>query len=162
MSDDAAVRLGERLAAIYRAEVEPRMRDLPLYNPALTVQAVGFRANAGLMLGILVTPWFMNIVRAQLSAEFPLPPARRGDLLKVRLPAGDFEFVVGEIEGFGRLDAASLYSPMFEFTDPEATRIGAEAAMAAILDDGTLAPPPATLDRRAMLFGWRKGAEVGG
>lgn len=160
MSNDAAILLGERLSTIYRTIVEPRMRDLPIYNPLLDVQSVGFHNHEGLALGILVTPWFMNIVRAELTPETALPPARRGDILKVRLPAGDFDFVVGEVAGFGRLDAASLYSPVFEFTDPQATRIAAEAALVAVLDKGTLAPPPATLDRRAMLFGRRADGEA--
>lgn len=62
---------GEAVAAIYRAAV-PAMRDLPVFNPALDVAAIGFRALDDHAFGVIVTPWFMNLVR------LPLDPATAG------------------------------------------------------------------------------------
>lgn len=159
-SDGRAI--GERLAAIYRATAL-RMRDLPVYHAGLGVQAIGFRPFAGHVIGALATPWFLNIVLA--SADTPLPSARPGDVRKVVLPAGEVDFVVGALDGFGRLDSASLYSPMFDFTDDAAVAIAAAAAVDALLDPATAtATDPAAdpvaapavarrLDRRAFLTG---------
>ena len=38
------------------------MAGVPMLNPALRVQAVGFRHWQSHWLGVLVTPWFMNLM----------------------------------------------------------------------------------------------------
>jgi [NiFe] hydrogenase assembly HybE family chaperone len=50
------------LVARYQAIYEERMRDLPIVNPKLAVEAVGFDQWEEKDLGILITPWFMNLV----------------------------------------------------------------------------------------------------
>jgi hypothetical protein len=67
MSRDAeASAAGDTLAAIYRGAARA-MRDLPVYNPALAVAAIGFRALDDHAFGVIVTPWFMNLVRVPLD-----------------------------------------------------------------------------------------------
>lgn len=90
-----------------------RMRDVPMVNHALHVQAVGFRPWEGGYLGVLVAPWFMNLVF--------LPPA--GYLLRaptekevIAFPSGDYEFLHNRREMTGPYLACSLFSPMGEFT----------------------------------------------
>lgn len=61
-SDANAEAWGELLAGSYREIGERAMRDLPIYNDALGVEAVGFRWFNGTTIGIMVTPWFMNVV----------------------------------------------------------------------------------------------------
>ena len=39
-----------------------RMADVPLLNPALTVETVGFRLWQDSWLGVLITPWSMNLL----------------------------------------------------------------------------------------------------
>ena len=39
-----------------------RMADVPILNEALRVEAVGFVARGDEVLGVLVTPWFMNLM----------------------------------------------------------------------------------------------------
>lgn len=167
--DEAAVARGVALAALYRDIGGRTMRDLPIYNAALEVQDVGFRAVDGLALGILVTPWFMNVVLTTFEGGASLAPARVGTLRAVPMPAGTIDVIVGTLDGFGRLDTASLYSPMSAFDDPAATRLAAEAAIAALLDPSLAAAatpspdamgepalttaPPATPDRRRFLLG---------
>ncbi|CCG39671.1 [NiFe]-hydrogenase assembly chaperone HybE [Magnetospirillum molischianum] len=156
---DAARQVGDRLEAIYR-EIDIRsMRDLPIHNPRLEVQAVGFRPHRGWAIGALVTPWFMNICLAEIAGGSSLPPALPGDSHALALPLGTLDFVVGSVEGFGRLDSVSLFSPMVSFDDPEVTRITATAALAALFES---VPSPAALavprNRREMLFG--RGAVV--
>ena len=37
------------------------MKGMPIYNPTLAVEAVGFREHEGRQVGVMVTPWFMNL-----------------------------------------------------------------------------------------------------
>ncbi len=50
------------LVADFTDVFHSRMRDLPMVNQALHVQAVGFQPFGGGFLGILIAPWFMNLV----------------------------------------------------------------------------------------------------
>lgn len=89
------------------------MRDVPMVNHALHVQAVDFRLGEGGFLGILVAPWFMNPVF--------LPPdsrAARAPTVKevIGFPSGDYEFLHNTRELTGPYLACSLFSPRGDFT----------------------------------------------
>lgn len=156
--------VGARLAAIYEAIAERSMRDLPVYDPRLGVEAVGFTAIGDRVVGVLTTPWFMNLVVCDRPGGVPSTPAVKGASVTHALPGGEFSFVVGEIDGFGRLDSASLFSPMFDFADAATVRATAEAAIAEVTTAPAPepTPPPAggAIDRRALLFGRRGGGEA--
>lgn len=118
----------DRLVATFIRIGAERMRDLPLYNPGLEVEAIGFRRYQDWLAGILVTPWFMNFVL------LPREPARLashtvGARHAVSLPRGEQSLIIGEIEEFGRYAAASLHSPMGQFPDQGAARMAAWAAV---------------------------------
>lgn len=160
----AAITVGDRLARIYADIADRSMRDLPVFNPKLRVEAVDFHDDGARVIGIVVTPWFMNVV-ITASPLGPVPvtlPA--GATAPHDLPSGAYDFVVGEIPGFGRLDSLSLFSPMFEFDDPDVARATAHAAMVELRrapEPEKAAPPAATaLDRRALLFGRRPRDEA--
>jgi [NiFe] hydrogenase assembly HybE family chaperone len=150
-----AAPIGEAIEARYRHIAATAMAGLPICNAALAVAAEGFRVHAGRAVGIVVTPWFMNFVAADL-ADAPLPPGlRAGSLIKLALPAGDVELIVGELPGFGRLDSCSLFSPMGEFADMASAVLTARKAMRALFAARTSRPAaaPRALDRRAFLRG---------
>ena len=68
-----------------------RMRDVPVLNPALTVEAVGFRPWSEHWLGILITPWFMNLMLLpRVQAHWQ--PIAEGESRHYVFPAGVFEF----------------------------------------------------------------------
>jgi len=120
---------GELLAASYREIGERAMRDLPIYNDALGVEAVGFRPFNGTIIGIMVTPWFMNVVMPASAVA----QAASGATVRIRFPAGDIEFTLGEVGHMGRIASCSLFSPMFQFSDMDAARATAEAALAELM-----------------------------
>jgi [NiFe] hydrogenase assembly HybE family chaperone len=136
--------------------LDTRMRDLPLVNPALQVEAVGFRRWNGLWLGALVTPWFINLM---LLPDAPaLWPARRiGEKVMFVFPAGCFEFIAGKEPSLGEYFACSLFSPVFEFADHETARLAAEISLAGLFDEENfevpdlrlVASPPQTLSQAA-------------
>jgi [NiFe] hydrogenase assembly HybE family chaperone len=158
-----ASEIAERLAAIYRDIHRRSMRDAPICNDALEVEAIGFRTFGDLALGVMVTPWFANLVAAPQGESAPPLDAA---LLRLRFPAGEAEFTVSVLDGFGPLASCSLFSPMEAFTDQAAARAAAEAALAALFDPHLHDAPPAEhaaepLDRRAF-FGRRRRDESEG
>ena len=68
----------ERLEAVFRDIAATRMVGVPLLHPGLQVQAVGFapEPEGSSALGVLVTPWFMNLLRLPLAGAGE-PPAHR-------------------------------------------------------------------------------------
>lgn len=146
---------GALLAESYREIGERAMRDLPIYNEALGVEAIGFRRFNGTIVGIMVTPWFMNVV-------MPASDARQSSsaTMRVRFPAGDIEFTLSEVGQMGRIASCSLFSPMAEFPDMASARATAEAALAELMlpadsEEATRRREPATtpIDRRSFLRG---------
>ena len=124
-----------------RAAAE-RLRGLPIFNPALQVEAVGFRVWEGQWLGVVVTPWFMNLTLAPADlAQWTRLPVR--GKRKVRFPAGDFEFIGAEDPLAGEFQTCSLFSPMGEFADQEGARLVARLSLQALFDAGHAEAPPA-------------------
>jgi [NiFe] hydrogenase assembly HybE family chaperone len=148
-----------RLEAAFRAIRAERMRGLPFLNEALEVEAVGFAPWTAHWLGVLVTPWCMNLVLLPRdpAAWRSVPP---GDKLAHRFPAGVYDFVSGREDAIGEYHACSLFSPMFEFADHAAARLTAEAALQALFDpaNGEGAPRDAApQSRRDFLRGALRG-----
>ena len=103
------------LEAAFRAIHQRQMKDVPVLNPALGVEAVGFRAWEQHWLGILITPWFMNLLLLpRVTAAWK--PIAVGESRHYRFPAGVFEFIGGQDAALGDYQACSLFSPMFDFT----------------------------------------------
>ena len=119
-------------AAFTRIQHE-RMRDVPLLNPALAVQAVGFRVWEDYCLGVLITPWFMNLMLLPLDGDVwaALPS---GTKINQSFPSGTYEFILGEETRIGRYLMYSLCSPVFEFHNQEAAVVTAEAVMEGLMD----------------------------
>ena len=133
---ESAAEIRARLEAAYRHIEKARMQGVPILNPALEVRAIGFEPHGGWHLGILITPWFMNLlllprVREE-GGEVRVPPV--GEKMPVALPCGQIEFIAGHEEEIGAWLACSLFSPMFEFADQEAAEQAACAALDEILN----------------------------
>lgn len=158
----AATRAGARLADHYR-RVHEAMRDLPICNPALEIEAIGFRPYGGHALGVILTPWFMNLMICAADAE-ELSPKAPGETACWPLTAGRVDFVVGRLEGFGRVDSCSLFSPMDDFADHAEARAVAVATLDELFDPAlgearaAAARRPALPDRRSLIFGAKRDA----
>jgi [NiFe] hydrogenase assembly HybE family chaperone len=139
----------ERLAHAFSRIERTRMQGLPFLNPALRVEAVGFRPWNGQWIGVLVTPWCMNVVLLPGEGEWPALPA--GGERFADLPGGRFRFIAGHDEEMGEYHACSLFSPALEFSDHESARATAVAALEAIFapeEPAQPAPPPRTAPSR--------------
>jgi [NiFe] hydrogenase assembly HybE family chaperone len=109
------------------------MQDVPMVNPVLTVEAVAFRPWGDHWLGILITPWFMNLVlMPRVSAKWLA--IAEGESRHYVFPAGVFEFIGGRHPAIGDYQACSLFSPMFEFANHDGAHATALAALDALFD----------------------------
>jgi [NiFe] hydrogenase assembly HybE family chaperone len=114
----------------------PAWQGLPFLNPALRVEAVGFRRRDGRWLGVLITPWFMNLM---LLPDVPASwhHVRYGDTVSYPFPSGVFEFISAREADLGDYQICSLFSPMFDFADQDGARATALAVLTALFDAET-------------------------
>jgi [NiFe] hydrogenase assembly HybE family chaperone len=142
MATDATTELlpdpSARLEAAFRSVAE-RMRGLAFVNPALAVEAVGFAPWKGYWLGVMLTPWSMNLVLA------PREPAAwralaAGEKRRYDFPAGSFDFISARDDAIGDHLVCSLFSPVLEFADHDTARETAVQARAALFDGAHAEP----------------------
>ncbi|MEO0413219.1 MAG: [NiFe]-hydrogenase assembly chaperone HybE [Pseudomonadota bacterium] len=117
----------ERLIAAYR-EAEKDMLGLPIHNGALDIEAVGFRELGANGIGVIVTPWCMNLVLLP-SVERQSKPGALGSKTSYAFPFGTFSFVLGQMEGVGLIETCSLFSPMDDFPDHQSAVTVAQEAI---------------------------------
>ena len=122
-----------RLQTVFEDIARTRMQGLPMVNPALQVQAVGFRDWQGRSLGVLLTPWSMNLMLLPAVGE-DWGALQPGSKTCHQLPSGPYEFVLGEEPGIGPYQQCSLFSPMFDFPDQDTALATATAVMEALYD----------------------------
>ena len=137
--------LVERFTTIHRE----RMQGLPIVNPVLEVEAVGFCDFESHELGILLSPWFMNLVLLPGSEEWS--NTQQGDRLAHEFPSGHCEFTVCDDELLGRYLSAILFRTMSDFPDQDTARAVATEALALVLSEPV--PERGHVSRRAMFTG---------
>lgn len=150
----------------FREIGETTMRDLPLFNPELEVEALGFRLLDDQWVGVLITPWFMNLVRLP-AQPVPMDMPRIGRKVTAALPCGERDLIQGGDEVIGSYESLSLHSPMFAFkTQTEACEEAAQRLQELMQasetgppeDDGRLRAKPIKMSRRAFLRGTHSDA----
>ncbi|MBM3392080.1 MAG: [NiFe]-hydrogenase assembly chaperone HybE [Betaproteobacteria bacterium] len=129
------------LEAAFRRILAETMADVPILNPALQVEAVGFARHGDHWLGILITPWFMNLVLAP-GAAASWQSVAPGLRLFRKFPSGDFAFLGSNEPEVGEFQSCSLFSPMAQFAEQAGAREVALAALQALQSDPA-APEPA-------------------
>lgn len=107
LTDDPSALLERFYERVWREE----MQDLPFVNPALRVEAVGFRRIDGDWVGVVVSPWFLNL--------FLLPGGGRlwqdlpsGEQRRVEFPVGGLEFIADNNPDPGAPIPAVQYCPL--------------------------------------------------
>ena len=141
----------ERAANAYR-RAAMSMKGLPIYNPTIAVEAVGFREHEGRQAGVIVTPWFMNLTVLPSAADLAVWIA--GGTVRLAFPSGQYDFMVSELPEFGLVGTCSLFAPMHDFTDHEAALRAAQAAADGLFEGEAPEPKPEpTMSRRQLLGG---------
>ncbi len=139
--------LTDRLVGDFTEIWHSTMRDVPLVNKALRVEAVGFRRIEGGVLGVLVSPWFMNLIL--LPDEADQSTCVPGQKEVITFPSGAYEFIHNTREMTGPYKACSLFSPMGDFTRQKDATDVAAAVMVALFDPAHRANTDRAADIRA-------------
>lgn len=142
------------LEAFYRFVQTERMQGIPLLNAALRVEAVGFAwgadADDPVAEGVLITPWFMSLVRLPAQA---LPHGNRVGRSVVRAFGSErFDFIGAHDPAIGYHETCALFSPMGGFTSQALALDTAREALALTRPAPVAAPEPLPA-RRAFFLG---------
>lgn len=97
-----------------------RMWGLPIVNADLAVEAVGFEPFEIHELGVLITPWFMNLVL--LPGDDTLRDRKQGASCSIELPAGPYDFNVSHDDKLGTFLSAILFRTVSDFPDQATAR----------------------------------------
>ncbi len=145
--------LARRVEAVYREIATTRMAGLPLLNPAIGIHAIGFRAWEDGCLGVLVTPWCMNLLSLPGLGDdwFDKPELSEETVV---FPSGTYRFTIGHEPALGKYRMCSLFSPMFEFADDAAAVETAEAVMRELLNEENRELPE--IDTAAITALWQE------
>jgi [NiFe] hydrogenase assembly HybE family chaperone len=110
----------ETLVAHYQRVYEETFRDLPIVNPAIDVEAIGMRRLDEHEFGVLLTPWFMNLVLLPGSDRWDGRP--QGSTCAIELPGGEVEFIVSHDGHLGTTLSAVLFRSVSDFPDQAMAR----------------------------------------
>jgi [NiFe] hydrogenase assembly HybE family chaperone len=127
------------------------MQGMPFVHPSLEVEAAGFAPWVDHELGVLITPWFMNLVLLPDGARYDDLP--QGEEVEFRFPSGPCEFTVTHDEVLGTYLSAVLFRTVVDFPSQGFAR---EVALEAL--KSLLALPPVDepkIGRRDFLGGQR-------
>jgi [NiFe] hydrogenase assembly HybE family chaperone len=132
MSDPAG-----RLQAVFENIAATRMTGVPILNPALRVEVVGFRLWEGRWVGVLVTPWTINLVLLPGDGA-PLEPLQLDEKRTWIFPSGAYEFMGLNEPVLGVCHLCPLISPVTEFSShDEALAFASEIASALFSASGS-------------------------
>lgn len=148
----------QALVAHFERVQAERMQGIPLLNAALCVEAVGFEwagtdaDDEPVAEGVLITPWFMSLVRLPAQA---LPHGGQVGRSFVRdFGSERFDFIGAHDPAVGYHETCALFSPMGEFGTQALARETAREALALTRPTPPVAPPPMPA-RRAFFLGGR-------
>lgn len=144
--DDPTPELNRVFGGIARSS----MRDLPICNQRLMVEAIGFsRCPQHHWIGAMITPWAINLLRLPGENEsWPSTPAGGKQMWK--FPSGDYEFIVASESTLDCYHLCSLFSPALEFESHQQAKLVALAALEALFTPSQATGETGTSSQEAM------------
>lgn len=119
------------LEAHYRHVWQTRRPDFPTVNVALAVELVGFARYEGDWLGVVITPWFLNLVLisggGQLWGDIPA-----GERRYLNLPCGTMPFIADDDPEIGSYQYCPLIASVDQLPNMATARLVAADAMATV------------------------------
>ncbi|MCX7148037.1 MAG: [NiFe]-hydrogenase assembly chaperone HybE [Rhodocyclales bacterium] len=133
--------------AFFRIQ-QDQMADVPILNPALSVEAIDFQRWQGHWLGIVVTPWCMSMLLVPGSVDNWVSTGENKRRF-VKFPAGDFAFLGSEEVELGEYQSCPLFSPMGKFSTQSEATMTARASLIALLTSAQQAQAAPKTDKQA-------------
>jgi [NiFe] hydrogenase assembly HybE family chaperone len=125
---------------------ENSMFDLPIVNHKLDVAVISFsQLKLGRYLGVLVTPWFINMVFKLVDEtgedlHKTIFTQKIGETVQLKFPAGKYEFIVNYDDALGYFYSCALVSDMHTLNTQEDALVLANECKR-LLFDGTMSEP---------------------
>ncbi len=116
----------------YQHVWQTRMSDMPFVNPALSVETVGFLRYQGDWLGVIVTPWFLNLFLLFGGGTLWRDLAA-GQRQLAQLPCGALQFIADDDPDLGLYQYCPLIAAVGTLPDHASARQAAVDAMRAVL-----------------------------
>jgi [NiFe] hydrogenase assembly HybE family chaperone len=129
----------------YRNIYAQRMQGLPFINAQLAVDVVGFREFQDFEIGVLITPWFMNLIL--LTGDDVGADVVQGQTINATFPSGDIEFTAAQDEELGLYFSAVLFSSVIDIPDQITARDLATEVMKGLFESKDKSQ---TLSRRSL------------
>ena len=139
-----------KLVQQFETTYTEHMQGLPIVNAALHVEAVGFQEFDGHQLGVLVTPWFMNLVLLPGTDEWD--GGAQGESTTIEFPSGPIEFVSCNDAELGTYLSAILFRSVTDVKDQDTARLLASEIMGNLMRP---AREERTVSRRDLFTGLR-------
>jgi len=135
----------EKLESTFQMILTERMGSVPVINHSLKVQTVGFHQWGQYHLGVLVTPWFMNLILLP-NKQDSYQTQKIGTVKSYTFPSGCYDFIVTFEEEIGFFLTCSLFSPMFEFENQQAAELTALESLIVLLKEQQNESEPSELE----------------
>ena len=144
----------ESLVEHFRTVARERMQGLPIVNPRIDVETVGFRDLGQHRFGVLIAPWFMNMILLPGTDDWS--DLAQGTAVTITLPDGDYDFTVTRDENSAEnYLSAILFRTMADFPDQATARAVAEEIVERLHENKDPQPPvdERRISRRGLLSG---------
>ena len=139
-----------KLVRQFEATYVDHMQDLPIVNTRLKVDAIGFQQYESHQLGVLITPWFMNLVLLPGNDEWA--ENAQGDMSSIEFPSGPIEFITSRDDVLGTYLTAVLFRSVSDVPDQRTAR---ELALKVMQELFVPARSERSVSRRELLTGLR-------
>lgn len=124
----------------YQHVWQTRMSDMPFVNPALEVETVGFLRHEGDWLGVIITPWFLNLFLL-CGGGMLWRDLAAGQRQLVQLPCGAMQFIADDDPDLGLYQYCPLIAAVGTLPNQSSARQTAVDAMQAVLTPVVVADP---------------------
>lgn len=122
-----------QLVRHYQTILDNRMQGLPFVNDALEVEAVGFRDYDEHSIGVLISPWFMNLVLLPGTGDWSA--CEQGSISRLEFPGEAIDFNVCHDEELGTYLTAVLFRTVADFPEQQTAIEVAEQIMERLFTD---------------------------
>lgn len=134
--------VAEQLQQTFEDIEREQMAGIPILNPMIRVETLGFQEYQGRLIGVVLTPWMMNLLMLPNAGD-EWERLELGSKQPHDFPSASYTFMVNEFEPLGRCLTHSLYSPMNEFANQDHALAAAQAFLDTLMvERDPNAPPP--------------------
>lgn len=124
----------QSLLKAFREIHNTKMADTHFINRSVHVETIGFRALGKRVIGVLITPWCMNLVVMPAEDE-DWSGIQIGEKRMFSFGSGNYEFIFNKRDDVGVYGACSLFSPMDEFSSQLQATDTARSIMVALFEE---------------------------